>query len=96
MNVISGFRPSGTINNATGDLGFYAINNGTFGGWQDIAGSSTAYSVVAVGDYLGNGTDDVLFRNNATGDTGFYQISNGSFAGWHDIGGSSTAYTIVK
>jgi hypothetical protein len=35
--------------------------------------------VVGVGDFTGNGTDDILFRNNTTGDTGFYQISNGTF-----------------
>src|SRR5207302_9462245 len=39
-------------NNATGDVGFYAIDtNGNFAGWTDIGGSSTAYSVVGVGDY---------------------------------------------
>ena len=53
----------------------------------------TPYNQVAVGDYLGNGTDDILFRNNATGDVGFYQMSNGVNVGWHDIGGSSTAYS---
>ena len=64
-------------NNATGDTGFYAIHNGANTGWVDIGASSTAYSVVGVGDLTGNGTDDVLFRNNATGDTGFYAIFNG-------------------
>jgi hypothetical protein len=52
--------------------------------------------VVGVGDFTGNGTDDILFRNNTTGDTGFYQISNGTFVSWHDIGGSSTAYSVVN
>src|SRR5262249_54778344 len=61
---------------ASGDTGFYAISNGTSTGWHEIAGSSTSYSVVGVGDFFGNGTSDVLFRNNANGDTGFYAISN--------------------
>jgi len=27
--------------------------------------------VVGLGDYLGNGTEDILFRNNTTGDVGY-------------------------
>jgi hypothetical protein len=52
--------------------------------------------VVAIGDYLGTGTDDILFRNNATGDTGFYAMVNGVNTGWHDVGGSSTAYQVIS
>jgi hypothetical protein len=62
-----------------------------FAGWHDIGGSSTAYSVVGIGDYNGDNVSDILFRNSATGDTGFYEIINGALQGWHDIGGSSTA-----
>jgi hypothetical protein len=51
---------------------------------------------VATGDYLGNGTSDVLFRDNTSGDTGFFAISNGANTGWHDIGASSTAYHVVS
>jgi hypothetical protein len=50
--------------------------------------------VAAVGDYFGNGTDDILFRNNSTGDTWVEAISNGSFNGWHQVGGSNTGYTV--
>ena len=57
-------------------------------------GSDTAYAVVAVGDFFGNGTDDILFRNNSTGDTWFEAISNGAFNGWHQVGGSNTSYTV--
>jgi hypothetical protein len=98
-------------NATTGDMGFYAMSNGgvgdgsgatqgndiagTMAGWVDIGASSTAYSVVGTGDFLGTGTDDVLFSDNATGDLGFYSISNGVYTGWHDLGGSSTAYNVV-
>jgi len=82
-------------NNATGDLGYYDISAGNDFGWVDLGASSTAYSVVGVGDYYGNGIEDILFRNNATGDTGFYAIVNGENAGWHDIGASSTAYHAI-
>jgi hypothetical protein len=83
--------------NATGDFGYYDIVLGKNTGWVDLGGSSTAYSIVAVGDYYGNGTDDILFRNNTTGDTGFYSMSDvGLNTGWHDIGASSTAYHVVN
>jgi hypothetical protein len=64
-------------------------------GWHDIGASSTTYSVVGTGDFLGNGTDDILYRDNTTGDTGVYEIVNGVNVGWIDIGGSSTAYSVV-
>jgi hypothetical protein len=82
-------------NNTTGDLGYYDMFNGSNAGWFDLGATSTAYSVVGVGDYYGNGTNDILFRNNTTGDTGFYGIKNGSNAGWHDLGATSTAYHVV-
>jgi hypothetical protein len=82
-------------NDATGDTGFYQISNGANAGWQDIGASSTAYKVVGIGDFNGDGTSDVLYRSAATGDTGFYAISNGTNAGWVDIGASSTAYSVV-
>ena len=50
---------------------------------------------MGVGDYFGNGTDDVLYRNNTSGDTGFYSISNGVNTSWRDLGASSTAYSVV-
>ena len=82
-------------NNATGDTGYYQIVRGANAGWHDIGASSTAYSVVGVGDFMGNGTADILYRDNSTGDTGFYEIVNGANLGWHDVGASSTAYSVV-
>jgi hypothetical protein len=48
-----------------------------------------------VGDFYGNGTDDVLFRNNSSGDTWFEAISNGAANGWNQVGGSDTNYAVV-
>jgi hypothetical protein len=59
-----------------------------------VGGSNTSYAVVAVGDYFGNGTSDILFRNNSTGDTWFEAINNGASAGWNQVGGSNTSYTV--
>jgi hypothetical protein len=48
-----------------------------------------------VGDFVGTGTSDILFRNNSTGDTWFEAMSNGVANGWHQIGASDTHYSIV-
>jgi hypothetical protein len=61
--------------------------------WHDLGGSSTAYNVVAVGDYNGDNAADVLWRNNTTGAWGWSDVNNGN--AWHDLGGSSTAYKVV-
>jgi hypothetical protein len=50
---------------------------------------------LAVDDFVGSGTSDVLFQNGTAGDAGFYQISNGANTGWVDIGASSTAYSVA-
>ena len=82
-------------NDAGGDTGFYTVGTGVNASWVDVGASSTAYSLVGAGYFLGNVTDDILYRDDATGDTGYYQISNGANVGWHDVGASSTAYSVV-
>ncbi|PWT89441.1 MAG: hypothetical protein C5B56_07100 [Proteobacteria bacterium] len=74
-------------NNATGDLGYVHLNaDGTFEGWHHIGGSDPSYAVVGVGDFMGTGTDDILFRQNGGfGDLGFDEMDNGAMAGWHHV-----------
>jgi hypothetical protein len=80
----------------SGDTGLYVMSNGVFQHWDDIGASSTAYSIVGTGDFLGNGGQNVLYENLTTGDVGYYQVNAaGSLLGWTDIGPASTAYTIV-
>ncbi len=77
------------------DLGYFTVNSVGAPTWHDIGTYSSAYTVVGTGDFLGSGTDDVLFRNASTGDTGFYAIVSGVNTGWKDIGASSTAYGVA-
>jgi hypothetical protein len=86
--------------NATGDTGFYQMLNSADSafenpGWEDIGGTSTAYSVVGIGDFNDDGNSDILFRDNATGDTGFYTKTIANPWTWVDVGASSTAYSVV-
>jgi hypothetical protein len=50
---------------------------------------------LAIGDYNGSGTSDILFRNNAAGDTGFYQMVNGANVGRVDVDASSTGTPVA-
>ncbi len=43
--------------------------------------------VVGIGDFTGNGTDDVLWYNVNTGDVSEWQLSNGTWAASVDFGG---------
>jgi hypothetical protein len=81
---------------ATGDTGFYQISNGANVGWQDVGASSTAYSVVGVGDFYGTGTDrHPVSATTRPATPASTRSVNGVNVGWHDIGASSTAYSVV-
>jgi ELWxxDGT repeat protein len=84
-------------NTSTGDTWFEAISNGAFNGWHQIGEGpiDASYAAVGIGDFFGNGTDDILLRDNSTGDTWIEAISNGAFNGWHQIGGSDTHYSVA-
>ena len=53
------------------------------------------YQVVAVGDFTGNGTSDILWYNASTGDTDEWLIKNGQWAGSVDLGTHPGNYQIA-
>ena len=44
------------------------------------------YQVVAVGDFTGTGTSDILWQDPTTGDVDEWLINNGQWAGSIDLG----------
>jgi hypothetical protein len=71
------------------------MTNGQVASWNVIGTANTSYQVAGIGDYYGNGTDDILWRNPITGDTALWQMNNGQ-ATSHDLGIISTALNPVK
>jgi hypothetical protein len=82
-------------NPTNGVVGYWAMSAGQVTSWNVIAAASTSYQVAGIGDYSGNGTDDILWRNATTGDVGVWAMNNGQ-ATWHDLGISSTSFNTVK
>lgn len=89
-------------NNSTGDLAFVE-SQGYSQQIQDPKAAfdpafNPAYAVAGVGDFTGDGIDDILFHNNTTGDLGYVQLKgDGTFQGWHSMSayGVDPAYTVA-
>jgi hypothetical protein len=71
------------------------MSNGQATSWNVVGTASTAYQVAGIGEYYGNGTDDILWRNATTGDVGVWAMNNGQ-ATWHDLGISATSFNTVR
>jgi hypothetical protein len=71
------------------------MNNGQATSWNVVGTANTSYQVAGIGDYYGNGTDDILWRNPTSGDVGIWAMNNGQ-ATWHDLGASSPSFNTVK
>ncbi len=81
------------LENGSGNLIDWILQNGQFAGWNQIGGTS-GYGVVGTGDYNGDGTSDILLQN-ASGNVIDWTMKNGAFSGWNEVGGTGT-YSVVN
>ena len=44
------------------------------------------WELAGVGDFNGDGTDDIAWSNTSTGLTGYWQINDRTLAAWQNIG----------
>jgi hypothetical protein len=71
--------------------------------WHDFGILATTMTVAGTGDYLGNGTSDILLWNPPNGDTGYYTVKNFGLdvspfthSACHDLGTTNPTYHIVS
>lgn len=53
--------------------------------WMDIGVVPGTWNLAAMGDYNGDGTEDLLWRNTTSGEVGFWAMREGQIAGWQSL-----------
>jgi len=75
-------------NQVDGTVGIWVIRNAAYQRWTGVGNAWIAQSdtrpwqIAGVGDFNGDGTDDILWQNHATGLIGAWQIRNAMYDGW--------------
>ncbi len=54
------------------------MDSGSVGAWVHVNSGTVGWSVAAIGDYNGDGTDDILWQNNSSGFVGLYEMHDGA------------------
>ena len=75
--------------NSNGDVSMWLVQNGQNAGSTELGqitpSSSGPWTALAVGDFNGDGNEDVLWRNS-NGDVGMSRIQNGAYTAWISLG----------
>ena len=86
-------------NQSTGEVGAWLLQpGGAPNGWKSMgAAPASAWKVVGVGDFDGNGLADVLLHNQSSGEVGAWLLqSGGAPNGWKTMGAApASTWTVV-
>ena len=67
-------------------VGIWGVTDGYLSSWSILSAVDTsAWTLVGVGDFNVDGTDDIAWSNTATGLTGCWQINNKELTTWTNI-----------
>lgn len=80
-------------NSSTGAVDIWSITNGKVSGEnQNVGNVSSTWQFAGIGDYNGDGTDDMAGRNSLTGEVDTWLISGAKINGGGSIGTASSAW----
>ena len=72
--------------NGEGVVGIWGVNDGYLSSWSILSAVDTsAWELAGVGDFNGDGSDDIAWRQTSTGLTGYWQINDKTLTGWQNI-----------
>lgn len=77
-----------------GDPQLWTIDDFGIDARSDLAGPPASWSLVAAGDFDGNGTDDVLLRH-ASGRIDYWEVDEGAVVAEHEIGSVGAEWQIA-
>ena len=88
--LISAISASGTTTNLASTVSFTVKNQGN-GAAGDFSSAVTnmlgnGWEIMGVGDFNGDGTDDIAWSSTVSGVTGYWQINNKQMSSWQNIG----------
>jgi hypothetical protein len=78
-----------------GNVDEWILSNGQWAASAEPGSHPSGYQVAGVGDFTGNGTDDILWYNSSSGDVDEWEISYGAWAGSVDLGTHPGNYQIA-
>lgn len=86
------------MNIFTRDIGVWAMDrtpDGPVPRWASYGPVPEHWVLAAVGDYDGNGVEDLLWRHPFTGEIGFWAMEHAHIAAWHSLGNPGTNWQVV-
>jgi hypothetical protein len=95
--AIIGTTPNGHIlwrNSSSGALTLWDMNKFAVSQSHNLGAVASVWSVVGIGDFDGNGSDDLLFRNSSTGAVAIWFVTNGVVTSSASLGTVAAAWSI--
>ena len=93
---IIGTTPNGGIGwrNTSGALALWKMNGFAIANSYSLGTVPSVWNVVGIGDFDGNGSDDLLFRNSSTGALAMWFLTNGAITSSASVATVAAAWSV--